>query len=120
MYRGQSGMWMWVLHRLTGVGILAFLFLHIADTYLVGLGPQYYNELLFLYKNWPFRIVEWLLVGAVLYHALNGLRIITLDFWENAIEHHKVLFQTTIIAFFVLWLPAGYFMLKDVKWFTWN
>ncbi len=114
MYRGQSGMWLWVMHRLTGIGILAFLFLHIADTYLVGLGPTYYNELLFLYKNPPFRILEWLLVGAVLYHALNGLRIIVLDFWESAIEYHKQLYYTTVAAFVVLWLPAGYFMLKPV------
>lgn len=114
MYRGQSGMWMWVLHRLTGVGILAFLFLHIADTYLVAFGAEYYNELVFLYTNPPFRVLEVLLVGAVLYHALNGLRIIILDFWENAIEHHKLLFQLTIASFFLLWIPAGVGMLMPL------
>ncbi len=114
MYRGQSGMWLWVLHRLTGVGILAFLFLHIVDTYLVGFGPKYYNDLLFLYKNPPFRILEWLLVGAVLYHAMNGLRVIVMDFWEKGIEHHALLLRISLIAFFVLWLPAGFFMLKPV------
>lgn len=110
MYRGQSGMWLWVLHRLTGVGILAFLFLHIADTYLVAFGPEYYNELVFLYSNPFFRIMEILLVGAVLYHGLNGLRIIALDFWEKAIDYHKQLFIATIIGFFVLWLPAAVMM----------
>ncbi|HEX2916524.1 MAG TPA: succinate dehydrogenase, cytochrome b556 subunit [Chloroflexia bacterium] len=114
MYRGQSGMWLWVLHRLTGVGVLAFLFLHIADTYLVGFGANYYNDLLFLYRNAPFRILEWFLVGAVLYHGLNGLRIILLDFWAGGIKRHQQLFVITVIAFFVLWLPAGYFMLKPV------
>lgn len=118
MYRGQSGMWLWVFHRLTGVGILAFLFLHIADTYLVGLGPAYYNDLVFLYKHWVFRLAEWLLVGAVLYHAINGIRVITLDFWEGAIDKHRQLFYATIILFVLLWLPAGFFMLKDVKWFA--
>ncbi len=118
MYRGQSGMWLWVLHRLTGVGILAFLFLHIADTYLVGLGPSYYNDLVFLYKNWVFRILEWVLVGAVLFHALNGIRIILLDFWESGINRHKQLYYLTVILFVITWLPAGYFMLKDVKWFV--
>ena len=118
MYRGQSGMWLWVLHRLTGVGILAFLFLHIADTYLVGLGPSYYNDLVFLYKHWAFRFLEWLLVGAVLYHAINGMRVIALDFWESAISQHKQLYYGTLGLFFVLWIPAGIFMLKDVKWFV--
>jgi succinate dehydrogenase / fumarate reductase cytochrome b subunit len=114
MYRGQSGMWLWILHRLTGVGILGFLFLHIADTYLVGFGADYYNELLFLYKNPPFRVLEWLLVGAVLYHGFNGVRVILMDFWSKAIDHHKTLVQITIVAFFVVWLPAGFFMLKPV------
>lgn len=114
MYRGQSGMWLWVLHRLTGVGILAFLFLHIADTYLVGLGSTYYNDLVFLYHEPPFRVLEWVLVGAVLYHGLNGLRVIVIDFWDKALNYHKTLFQITLVAFFVLWLPAGYFMLKPV------
>ncbi len=107
-------MWLWVLHRLTGVGILAFLFLHIADTYLVGFGGEYYNELVFLYHSPPFRILEVLLVGAVLYHAMNGMRIIILDFWEKGINHHKALFQGTLILFFLLWLPASFMMLKPV------
>lgn len=114
MYRGQSGMWLWVLHRLTGVGVLAFLFLHIADTYLIAFGAEYYNELVFLYKNPFFRVMEVLLVGAVLYHALNGLRIIVLDFWERAIDYHKQLFITTIVGFFVLWLPAATMMMLPV------
>ncbi len=118
MYRGQAGMWLWVLHRLTGVGILAFLFLHIADTYLVGMGKEYYDELVFLYHNWVFRIFEWLLVGAVLYHAINGMRVILLDFWSSAIEKHKQLFYITVSLTMVLWLVAGGFMLRDVKWFA--
>lgn len=107
-------MWLWVLHRLTGVGILAFLFLHIADTYLVGFGAEYYNELLFLYKNPFFRVMEWILTGAVLYHAMNGTRIIILDFWERAIDYHKPLLQITLGVFFALWIPSGYFMLSPV------
>src|SRR5436305_9395467 len=31
MYKGQSGMWSWLLHRVTGLGILLFLFIHIVD-----------------------------------------------------------------------------------------
>jgi succinate dehydrogenase / fumarate reductase cytochrome b subunit len=116
MYRGQSGMWLWILHRLTGVGILGFLFLHIADTYLVGIGPDFFNELVFLYRVPPFRILEVLLIGAVLFHASNGLRIILLDFWEGAYKFQKQLYYSTLALFFVLWLPAGFMMLKEVKW----
>lgn len=118
MYRGQSGMWLWVLHRLTGVGILAFLFLHIADTYLVGLGCKYYNDLVFLYHNPIFRVLEWLLVGAVLYHGFNGLRVITLDFWPRAVNYRNQLFYGTITLFVLTWIPSGIFMLGPV--FFWG
>ena len=115
MYRGQSGMWLWILHRLTGVGILFFLFLHIADTYLVGIGNgSYYEELVFLYHAAPFRVLEVLLVGAVLFHAINGLRIIALDFWESAYRFNKRLQTIGYAVFALTWLPTGFFMLKPV------
>ena len=31
-YRGAIGQWSWVLHRLTGVGVVLFLALHVIDT----------------------------------------------------------------------------------------
>jgi succinate dehydrogenase / fumarate reductase, cytochrome b subunit len=111
MYRGQSGMWLWVLHRLTGIGVLAFLFLHIVDTYLVAFGPVYYNELVFLYHQPAFRFLQVLLIGAVLYHAINGTRVIILDFWEKGINYHKQLFIATTVIFFALWIPAGVLMM---------
>ena len=120
MYRGQSGMWLWILHRLTGVGILGFLFLHIADTYLIGLGSKYYNELVFLYHLPPFRVIEVLLVGAVLFHACNGLRIILLDFWESAIKYQRQLYYATLILFVITWLPAAFMMLRVVNWSNWS
>ncbi len=120
MYRGQSGMWLWILHRLTGVGILGFLFLHIADTYLVGLGPSYYNELVFLYHLPPFRVLETLLVGAVLFHACNGVRIILLDFWEKAIVYQKQLYYATLIVFFLLFIPAAIAMIAKIDWGNWT
>jgi succinate dehydrogenase / fumarate reductase, cytochrome b subunit len=120
MYRGQTGMWLWVLHRLTGVGILAFLFLHIADTYLVGLGPQYYNELVFLYHLPPFRAMEILLVGAVLFHAVNGLRVILLDFLPSAINYQRQLLWISIVVFFLLFIPAGGLMAIKTNWTDWT
>jgi succinate dehydrogenase / fumarate reductase, cytochrome b subunit len=33
-YKGRTGMWMWLLHRVTGLGILAFLIIHVVETAL--------------------------------------------------------------------------------------
>ena len=42
-----------------------------------------YDSLLFIYATPPGIVLEWLLGAAVLYHALNGLRIIVMDFWPR-------------------------------------
>ena len=44
MYRGQSGQWSWLLHRVTGLAVLLFLLVHIVDITLIGFGPTVYND----------------------------------------------------------------------------
>src|SRR5690606_40253944 len=73
-YRGRQGMWAWLLHRTTGLGILLFLLLHIFDIFLVAFGPEVFNALLFIYRAWWARVLEVFLLFGVLFHALNGDR----------------------------------------------
>ena len=51
LYRGDPGMWSWVLHRITGATIFFFLFVHVLDTALVRVSPQAYNEVIETYKT---------------------------------------------------------------------
>src|SRR5918992_4063698 len=88
-YRGGIGQWSWAAHRITGVGVAVFLFAHILDTFGVGFGAEFYNTTVALYKQWWFMPFEVLLVGAVLFHALNGMRIILFDFWPGLEEHRS-------------------------------
>jgi succinate dehydrogenase / fumarate reductase, cytochrome b subunit len=109
-YRGLAGQWAWIFHRLTGLGVLLFVFLHIVDTSLIGWGPSAYNHAIALYRMTGFRIGEIILVGAVLYHALNGIRIIIMDFWPQTTVIQKKLLYSVLVAFVVLYVPAIYFM----------
>ena len=83
LYRGHDGMWSWVAHRITGVLVFFFLLVHVTDTALVRISPEAYNDALELYKTPLVNLMEVGLVGAVLYHALNGVRIILIDFWAK-------------------------------------
>ncbi len=105
-------MYAWLLHRLTGVGVLVFVFAHVIDTALIGWGPGAYNEAIALYRKTGFRIGEILLFGAVLYHALNGVRITIMDFWPQTTVVQKRLFQAVVVVFFVLYVPAVTYMVK--------
>jgi len=95
-YRGGVGQWAWLLHRLAGVGILLFLILHILDIFLVAFGPETFEKLLFIYHSVVFRPLLVLLTFGVVYHALNGLRIVIIEFWPAATVHHKPLWYGAI------------------------
>jgi len=89
LYKGREGMWSWVGHRITGVGIFFFLLVHVLDTSLVRVSPEAYDAVIGAYKN-PIMIMgEIGLVGAIVFHAFNGLRIILVDFWSQGTRYHK-------------------------------
>jgi len=102
LYRGKVGMWSWVLHRITGVAIFFFLLVHVLDTALVRLSPEAYNAVINTYKTPIIGVAELGLVAAILYHALNGLRIILIDFWRKGVKYQNVMFWVVVaIAFAV-------------------
>jgi succinate dehydrogenase / fumarate reductase, cytochrome b subunit len=90
-YRGREGMLAWAFHRISGIGIFAFIVLHVIDIYLVGGNPELYDEVLAFYASVPGRLLEVVLGAALLYHALNGLRIIIIDLWPAMTVYHRLL-----------------------------
>lgn len=96
LYRGSSGMWSWVLHRITGTAIFFFLLVHILDTALVRVSPEAYNAVIGTYKTPIMGLGEAGLVAAIVFHAYNGLRIILVDFWSWATRHQRVLFWVVL------------------------
>ena len=105
LYRGKVGMWSWVLHRISGVGIFFFLLVHILDTALVRVSPEAYNVVIESYKTPIVGIAELGLVGAILFHGLNGLRVIAVDFWSKGVKYQAVMFWA-ILGITVLLVAA--------------
>src|SRR5689334_13113074 len=89
MYRGQSGHWSWLLHRITGLGVLLFLLVHIVDITLIGFGPKVYNDAVAIFSYGPIRFVSLALIASVLFHGLNGIRIILIDFWASRYKYQR-------------------------------
>jgi succinate dehydrogenase / fumarate reductase cytochrome b subunit len=101
LYRGREGMWSWVLHRITGVAIFFFLLVHILDTALIRVSPEAYNAVIGTYQTPIMGLGEVALVGAIAYHAYNGLRIVLIDFWSKGSKYQKVMFYV-VIALWVI------------------
>ena len=105
-YRGGEGMLAWAFHRISGVAIWTFLVLHVIDIFLVGAAPNTYDTLLAIYAHPIGIVLEWLLGAAVLYHALNGMRIIVMDFWPPLTRYHRQLWYASWVLFFVIGIPV--------------
>jgi len=110
-YRGDPGMWSWVLHRITGVLTFFFLFVHVLDTALVRVSPETYDSVIETYKTPIVNLMEVGLVGAVLYHALNGIRVMLVDFWSKGPKYQKPMLWTIVVIWFVVMIPGAISML---------
>lgn len=91
VYRGKSGQWAFILHRITGFLVFAFIVLHIVDVATLS-SPSTYDAIHRLYGNVFLRSFEVGLLFALLYHALNGLRVVMIDFFPGVIRNEKGIF----------------------------
>jgi succinate dehydrogenase / fumarate reductase cytochrome b subunit len=107
-------MWTWVAHRITGVLIFFFLFAHVIDTAMVRVSPEAYNAAVETYKNPIVGVMEIGLVAAVLFHALNGIRIVLVDFWSAGPRYQRQLSYGVGVLFLVLFLPFVWTHLSNV------
>ncbi|GEJ98233.1 succinate dehydrogenase, cytochrome b556 subunit [Streptomyces sp. 1-11] len=95
-------------HRVTGVLIFFFLFVHVLDTALVRVSPEAYDKVVATYKTPIVALLEYGLVAAILFHALNGLRVIAVDFWSKGPRYQKQMFWTVMGVWIVLMVGAIY------------
>jgi len=92
--------------------VLAFLCLHIVDTSLLLAGEGAYNHLIrSVYQQWWFQPLEIALGAALLFHALNGVRVILIDFWDRGVRYERRLWQATLVLFVLLTVPLAAAML---------
>jgi succinate dehydrogenase / fumarate reductase cytochrome b subunit len=79
-FKWDTGSVAWAMHRLTGIAIVAYLVLHVYTMSKLQLGPEAYQEAIAPYGTVRFKVAEALLWGACVYHGLNGIRVILVDF----------------------------------------
>ncbi len=124
VYKGKTGMWAFSAHRITGFLVLMFLLLHIVDVALAGLSVDLYDRVHALYGNILLRLFEVGLLGALVYHAFNGLRIILVDFFASAIDYQRQLayavlgVTAAVTAFGAVAILWPFFAHENFPWFA--
>jgi succinate dehydrogenase / fumarate reductase cytochrome b subunit len=116
-YRGREGQWSFLLHRITGLGVLLFLAVHIVDTSFVYFAPQLYDDVINLYRSTLFGIGEVALVFCLFFHGVNGIRIAYLDMFKPVnwtIESERRSALIALIVTLVLFVPSAVYMLRNL------
>ncbi|HLV45359.1 MAG TPA: succinate dehydrogenase, cytochrome b556 subunit [Aggregatilineales bacterium] len=113
-YRGAVGQLAWIGHRLAGLGTLLFFTLHVVDTSWVYFWPEGYEHAIALYRHPVFFVGELLLVAAVIYHGVNGLRVALMD-WQPRLWHYEQQMALGVFALTaLLYLPAAFIMIRHL------
>ena len=98
-------MWSWVLHRITGVTLFFFLIVHVIDIAMVRVTPEFFDRVMDTYKNPVVGLMEAGLVAVFLFHALNGLRVVLVDFWAQGPRYQRQMTYGVVAVFVVLFVP---------------
>ena len=99
----QWGMPAFGLQRLTGLGLVFYLFLHLfVLSHAWRQGPAGYERLLEDFSGLPFRMAEYLLLAGVVLHGLNGIRIILVDFLGLTRRHRSILAVVTVVGVIIM------------------
>jgi succinate dehydrogenase / fumarate reductase, cytochrome b subunit len=95
LYRWRTGANAWLIHRISGVVVGAYLLLHILDRFgskydlkcLAGLGDFLSSKALVV-----------ILLALLIYHSLNGVRELIIDFGSGALYYKKVFWVMMLIG----------------------
>ncbi len=103
------GMISYVFHRISGIAISIYLILHIYTLSAVRSGTEAFNHSIAKYDNLFGHSMEYLILIAVLYHTLNGIRILLADFFNMTLLHKRLVLLTWISFIIILGLSIKYF-----------
>jgi succinate dehydrogenase / fumarate reductase cytochrome b subunit len=91
-----------------------FLLLHIFDIFLMAAGRDVFESFLDLYTAAPFRVLEAGLIASVIYHALNGARVIIVDFWPQYGRHQHILWRGVLVLAVIFSIPAVFITIRPI------
>jgi len=91
----------WLLHRITGLMLLVYLFLHMWVLGSANISPAAFDKRLGMVQTPLFHFLEVGLILIIFYHMVNGLTITVMDFADIS-RKHKTLVTISVIVFAIL------------------
>jgi succinate dehydrogenase / fumarate reductase, cytochrome b subunit len=116
-YRGGQPMTTWLLHRISALGIVVFVSMHIVAAFLLyattgGITNTVANAVTTFYEGKPMQVF---VLFCVLYHAMNGLRIVVLDMWPALHRFNREAMWVQWALFLPLFLLPAFLIAVGAK-----
>ncbi len=105
--RGRRlGHWAFILNRLTGLGILLYLGLHLVVLSMLATGPNAWDNFVSLALTPVFLSLDVILIFGLLLHGLNGIRV-TLVGFGLVVDRQKALFVSLMVIGAIILVVAS-------------
>jgi succinate dehydrogenase / fumarate reductase, cytochrome b subunit len=95
--RRKLGMWAYALNRITGIGLVVYLYLHLGVLSLLSRGPGSWDAFVSLARSPLLLTFDVILLAGVLIHGLNGLRVALTGF-DVGVKAQKALFSVLMLV----------------------
>ncbi len=101
-YRIHLGTLAWILHRLSGLALIFYMLIHLWVIHHLIVGEKSFDGVMEFLSTPLFRFLEIGLIGVIMYHLFNGLRVTLIDMGVM-VEKQKLLFGFTVVVWLVTW-----------------
>jgi succinate dehydrogenase / fumarate reductase, cytochrome b subunit len=110
-YRGGSPMLVWILHRIGGLCIVIFVSMHVISSFFMQqVGSDVATVINTFYESVYFQLFIYFFV---LFHAINGLRIILMDFWPKLQRFQREMIWIEWIVFIPVYGLTIFIMIQN-------
>lgn len=104
--RRKLGMWAYALNRITGIGLVVYLYLHLGVLSLLARGQSSWDSFVSLARSPYYLALDVLLLAGILIHGLNGLRVALTGF-DIGVNAQKALFSVLMLVAAVALVAAA-------------
>lgn len=102
----QVGSWAFALNRLTGLGLVLYLILHLIVLSLLLQGEDGWNAFIKLARSPLFLSLDVILIFGILFHGLNGIRVALVGMGIGARNHRQLFWVLMTLGFILLVVSA--------------
>ena len=110
----RVGFWAYVVMRLSALGLVLYLFLHLGILSQLAIGPEAWDNFVAIAKSPAVLLLDVVLIFGILAHGLNGIRLALIGFGIGVPSHKLMLWLAVILTIvFGIWSALAIF--SEVK-----